>query len=143
MRKLLLSATVLALAAFPAFAHQPARPQASTMAGSAAAVGSLQGTNANAGVAGNGAVIVGAVSGNYTAVGTRGTAMVTPGKTMTTTNATQLNIGGTIAGGYSQVGKGRGNQAGGSAGGMQASGDLGGSFAIGAGQSAMSNLPVR
>jgi len=140
MRKLLLSAAVFALTAAPSFAHQPPQPQAAALAGSAAAVGSLQGTNANAAVAGNGTVIVGAVSGNYTTVNTKGTATATPGKTATTANATQLNIGGTLAGGYSQVGKGKGNLAIGAASGTQTSGDIGGSFAIGGGQKATSNL---
>ncbi len=133
MRKFLLAATVLALAATPAFAGGPPKQVTALAAGSMAGVISTQGTNANATVAGNGAVVVGAVSGNYTTITTTGHAGTSPTGTTTTATATQTNLGGTVAGGYSQMTKGRGNEAAGSAGGSQSSGDIGGSFAIGGG----------
>ena len=79
MRKFLLAATILApFVVAPAFAG--GAPQgltaagdinlSKTTAGSTAIVGSMQGTNAQAKAAGNGGVIVGAVSGNYTSVET-------------------------------------------------------------------------
>jgi len=128
MRKILLTATILALAAAPVFAGGPPK-QATLSAGSMAGVMSTQGTNANAKVGGNGAVIVGAVSGNYTTITTTGHAGTGQTGATTTAGATQTNIGGTLAGGYSQVNKGQGNVATGKAGGSQSSGDMGGSFA--------------
>ncbi|HEY2616945.1 MAG TPA: hypothetical protein VGI78_06375 [Acetobacteraceae bacterium] len=136
MRKLLLSAAVLTLAAAPAFAHQPTTQQAqATLAASGAAVGSIQGTQAGAMVGGNAAVVAGAVSGNYTSVTTNGHAGTGTNGTTTNAAATQTNIGGTVAGGYSQVGKGFMGMptgvAAGAASGSQTSVGLGGSIAIG------------
>jgi hypothetical protein len=149
MRKLLLSATVLALAAAPAFAWDHPQPQQAqaTLAASGAAVGSLQGTQAGAAVGGNGAVIVGAVSGNYTNVTTSGHAGTGPGGTTTGAKATQTNVGSTLAGGFSQVGKGfmgmPTGTASGQASGFQTSGALGGSIAIGANGSKAANTGAR
>jgi hypothetical protein len=130
MRKFLLAATVLALTAAPAFAGGPPKQVTALAAGSMAGVMSAQTTNANATVGGNGAVITGAVSGNYTTITTTGHAATTPTGATAKTTATQTNLGGTLAGGYSQVGKGHGSVATGAAGGGQSSGDIGGSFAI-------------
>jgi hypothetical protein len=146
VRKFLVAATVLALAAAPAFAGGPQKGgQAATLtaAGSTAGVMSTQGTNANAIVAGNGAVIVGGVSGNYTTVTTTGHAATGNNGTNTKASATQTNIGGTLAGGYSQIAKGRSNEATGTAGGSQSSGDIGGSFAIGGGLKATAGTEPR
>lgn len=139
MRKLLLAATVLAMAGAPAFAGH--LPQQLTAVGSAAGVMSTQGTNANAAVGGNGAVVAGAVSGNYTTITTSGVAKAGPAGTTTNATATQLNVGGTLAGGYSTVTKGKGNTATGSASGSQSSGDIGGSIAIGGGMKSSSWSP--
>ena len=98
-------------------------------------MGSTQGTNAQARVAGNGGVIVGAVSGNYTAVETTAAGKGSPMGSYTDTTATQTNIGGTLAGGLAlnknaRPGPGspltqavsvQGNGASGSAGGGQSS----------------------
>jgi hypothetical protein len=73
MRRFLLAATILLpFAVAPAFAEMQQPMTAAgdinigkTAAGSSAGVSSQQGTMAGAKVAGNGAVIVGAVSGNY------------------------------------------------------------------------------
>jgi hypothetical protein len=112
---------------------------ASTQAGSTAGVSSIQGTGAQANVAGNGAVLVGAVSGNYTSVDTAAAAQAGPKGSYTNTAAAQKNIGGTVAGGLAankQQDDHRGNDfrtqgngASGSAGGFQASSDMGGSTA--------------
>jgi hypothetical protein len=128
MRKLLLAATMMALAAAPAFAG--GAPRQPVMAvGSAAGVMSTQTNNANAKVGGSGAVIVGSVSGNYTTITTTGHAAAGQYGATTKATATQTNVGGTLAGGYSHVNRGRGNIATGSASGSQSSGDIGGSFA--------------
>jgi hypothetical protein len=131
MKKLLL-ASVFALVPFVAFAHdpRPAQPQAATFSASGAAVGSIQGTVAGAKVDGNGAVIVGTVSGNYTNVQTNGTATAGPRGSFTSANAAQTNIGGTISGGAAHEGWGRGNEASGFTAGGQASVGLGGSIAV-------------
>jgi hypothetical protein len=79
MRKFLLAATILApFAVAPAFAGGGSGGGmisgdgnlATTSAGSSATVGSVQGTAAQAKAAGNGGVIVGAVSANHTSVAT-------------------------------------------------------------------------
>jgi hypothetical protein len=95
MRKLLL-ASVFALVPFAVFAHGPV-PAGDTSAGSVAIVTSEQGTGAHAQVNGQGAVVVGAVSGNYTNVQANGKA----GMSGTSTSAQQVNVGGTMAGGIS------------------------------------------
>jgi hypothetical protein len=102
-------------------------------------VSSVQGTGAQANVAGNGAVLVGAVSGNYTGVYTGSAAEAGPKGSYTNTTATQTNIGGTVAGGLAankpqDQHRGndlhtQGNSASGSAGGFQTSADMGGSTA--------------
>ena len=127
MRKLLL-AGVFALVPFVAFAHGPQRTTgdaALAASGSLAGVSSTQGTKAASSVAGNGAVINGAVSGNYTDVSTKGAANLGKNTAKTNVTATQLNVGGTITGGYAN-GNASGTQSG-----WQNSQALGGSAAIG------------
>jgi hypothetical protein len=107
MRRFLLAATILLpFAVAPAFAEMQQPMTAAgdinigkTAAGSSAGVSSQQGTMAGAKVAGNGAVIVGAVSGNYTSVQTGAGATAGPKGSFTNTNAQQTNIGGTVTGG--------------------------------------------
>lgn len=104
MRNFLLTATILApFAVASAFAEMPRAPitagdvnVAKTTAGSSAGVSSQQGTTAGARIGGNGAVIVGAVSGNYTSVETGAGATAGPKGSFTNTNAQQTNIGGTV-----------------------------------------------
>jgi hypothetical protein len=132
MRKYLL-ASVIALAPFAAFAAQPQIIAgdvnlAQTAAGSTAGVSSQQGTMAGAKVGGNGAVVVGAVSGNYTQVNTAAGATAGPKGSFTNTTAQQVNVGGTIAGGLADNGK-HSNGATGIAGGGQSSQATGGSTA--------------
>lgn len=149
MRKFLLAATILApFAIAPAFAGSDALSiagdlnLAKTSAGSTAAVGSMQGTNAQAKAAGNGGVIVGAVSGNYTSVETTALGKAGPMGSYTDTTATQANVGGTVAAGLALNKGGRpmggptadlftvtSNGASGSAGGGQSSTAMGGSAA--------------
>jgi hypothetical protein len=104
MKKLLV-ASVFALAPLTAFAGGFVAAgdinNASTSVSSSAGVGSTQGTGAGSMVDGKGAVVVGAVSGNYTSVQTGGTANAGPKGSSTTTNAQQTNVGGTISGGMS------------------------------------------
>jgi hypothetical protein len=129
MRKFLLAATILApFAVAPAFADMPRAPITAgdvnigkTAAGSSAGVSSQQGTMAG----GNGAVIVGAVSGNYTSVMTGAGATAGPNGSFTTTNAQQTNIGGTLAGGLGSGAKSNSGAAGKANGSQnsQASGD--------------------
>ncbi len=143
MRKFLLAATILApFVAAPAFAGGASQGLTAagdinlskTTAGSTAVVGSMQGTNAQAKAAGNGGVIVGAVSGNYTSVETTALGKAGVKGSYTDTTATQTNIGGTLAGGLAlnkDAGHGggpradtvsvQGNGASGSAGGGQSS----------------------
>jgi hypothetical protein len=135
LRKMLL-ASAFALVPFVAFAGNPSGLTAAgdinvakTSSTSNAGVFSSQGTMAGARVDGNGAVVVGAVSGNYTTIQTNGSAKAGPQGSSTNASATQFNVGGTIAGGYSTEGKGRGNEATGSASGGQSSGTTGGSTA--------------
>jgi hypothetical protein len=107
MRKFLLAATILVpFAMAPAFAEMPHAMTAAgdvnvakTTAGSSASVGSEQNTMAGGKAGGNGAVIVGAVSGNYSAVETGAGATAGPKGSFTNTSAQQVNIGGTAAGG--------------------------------------------
>jgi hypothetical protein len=132
MRKLLFAATILApFAVAPAFAGDLTIAGdvnlAKTAAGSTAGVASGQGTMAGAKAAGNGAVIVGAVSGNYTAVQTGAAALAGPKGSFTNTTAQQVNIGGTVAGGLTDNQKHGG--AAGMAGGQQSSQAMGGSAA--------------
>ncbi len=136
MRKFLLAATILApFAMAPAFAEMPQAMTAAgdvnlakTAAGSTAGVASEQGTMAGAKVGGNGAVIVGAVSGNYTQVQTSAGATAGPKGSFTNTTAQQVNIGGTVAGGLADNGK-HSNGATGIAGGQQTSQATGGAAA--------------
>jgi hypothetical protein len=125
VRTLLLATVMLAFAA-PAFALPQPQPQiiagdvnlATTSAGSNAGVSSSQGTMANVKAAGNGAVIVGAVSGNYTSVQTTALGTASPAGSYTDTTATQTNIGGTVAAGAANQMQKRGG-ASGTAGGGQ------------------------
>jgi hypothetical protein len=136
MRKFLLAATILApFAVAPAFAEMPQTVTiagdvnlAKTAAGSNAGVSSQQGTMAGAKVGGNGAVITGAVSGNYTQVQTAAGATAGPKGSFTNTNAQQVNVGGTVAGGLADNGKHR-NGASGMASGGQTSQATGGATA--------------
>jgi hypothetical protein len=102
-------AGVIALAPFSAFAGSFIAAgdinQASTSSQSMAGVQSDQGTWAKTGVGGNGAVVLGTVSGNYTTVNTQGQAKAGPGGSSTSTQAQQFNIGGTISGGVADNGK--------------------------------------
>lgn len=111
MRKILLAATMLSLVAGAALASQPQGwigagdvNLATTSAGSNAGVTSTQGTGANASVKGNGAVVVGTVSGNYTNVNTGAAAQAGPGGSTTSTSAQQVNVGGTVSGGMGSGG---------------------------------------
>jgi len=102
MRKLLLAATILGLAVAPAFAGGIAGDAdiGISSANSTAGVSSSQGTQAGVTAAKNGGVVVGAVSGNYTAVDTSAMGATSPkGASYTNTTATQTNIGGTVGGG--------------------------------------------
>jgi hypothetical protein len=131
MRKFLLAATILAPFAFaPAFGQTIAGDVnlAKTAAGSTAGVASEQGTMAGAKVGGNGAVVTGAVSGNYTQVQTAAGATAGPKGSFTNTTAQQINIGGTVAGGLADNSK-HSNAATGIAGGQQTSQATGGSAA--------------
>jgi hypothetical protein len=136
MRKFLLAATVLApFAVAPAFAGMPQTVTiagdvnlAKTAAGSNAGVSSQQGTVAGAKVGSNGAVITSAVSGNYTQVQTAAGATAGPKGSSTNTNAQQVNVGGTVAGGLADNGK-HSNGASGMASGGQTSQATGGATA--------------
>lgn len=131
MRKFLLAATILAPFAFaPAFGQTIAGDVnlAKTAAGSTAGVASEQGTMAGAKVGGNGAVVTGAVSGNYTQVQTAAGATAGPKGSFTNTNAQQVNVGGTVAGGLADNGK-HSNGASGMASGGQTSQATGGATA--------------
>lgn len=127
MRKFLLAATILApFVVAPAFAGSG--PNGASMAGdlnlaktsanSTAGVASTQRTGANTLAAGNGSVIVGAVSGNYTQVQTTASAAARPQGSQTNTTAQQTNVGGTVAGSL-VTNKGWGKGVTGSAGGSQ------------------------
>lgn len=135
MKKFLL-AGVIALAPFVAFAAQDhqnggaiAGNLALTGSLSAAGVESTQGTMAGAMVKGDGAVVVGTVSGNYTSIDTTGKARAGLGYANTETKTTQTNIGGTVSGGFANEGRGFGNVATGTTGGAQQSAAAGGSIA--------------
>jgi hypothetical protein len=146
MRKMLL-ASVFALVPFIAFAGQDRggfiaagdANIASTQAGSTAGVSSVQGTGVQTKAAGNGAVLIGAVSGNYTRINTGAAAGAGPKGSYTNTTAAQTNIGDTVAGGLAANKpqdehrgndfRTRGDGAFGSAGGFQTSADMGGSTA--------------
>lgn len=135
MRMILLAATVLMpFAAFadqgPNQAGQISGNAALTASGSLSGVSGSQGTTAGSVVRGNGAVINGAISGNYTDMATSGSARAGQGFAKTQTQATQTNIGGTITGGLAQQTKGSGNTARGNAGGSQNSQATGGSAAV-------------
>lgn len=116
MRKFLLAATLLApFAVAPAFAGGGTLGGIAagdvdlgmTSAGSSAGVSSVQGTRARSNVAGNGGVIVGAVSGSTTSVQTTALGTAGPRGSYTDTTATQTNIGGTVAGGLALNQSGR------------------------------------
>jgi hypothetical protein len=136
MRTFLLTATILAtFAAAPAFAEMAQAVTAAgdvnlakTAASSNAGVSSQQGTMAGAKVGGNGAVTVGAVSGNYTQMNTAAGATAGPKGSFTNTNAQQVNIGGTVSGGTADNAK-HTNGASGMAGGGQSSQASGGAAA--------------
>jgi hypothetical protein len=154
MRKFLLAATILApFAVAPAFAGGGSGGGmisgdgnlATTSAGSSATVGSVQGTAAQAKAAGNGGVIVGAVSANHTSVATTAAGQAGPQGSATRTTATQANVGGTVAAGLAVNKDGgrdagpkastasvQGNGASGSAGGGQTSMARGGAAATAA-----------
>jgi hypothetical protein len=101
MRTFLLAATMLIpFAAFAGGADLSIvgdRNLAATKAGSTAGVQGTQGTRAQTNATGNGAVVVGAVSGNYTSVATTALGKAGPGGSYTDTTATQTNIGNTAA----------------------------------------------
>jgi hypothetical protein len=161
MRKFLLAATMLI--PFAAFAGGTDLSiagdgnLATTSAGLSAGVQSTQGTHAQANVSGNGGVIVGAVSGNYTSVATTALGKAGPAGSYTDTTATQTNVGGTVASGLAvnknrsstpialTAGRGQANGASGSASGGQNSQASGGSSATAAntnlGGSMSLNLP--
>jgi hypothetical protein len=136
VRNFLMAATlVVPFAVAPAFADMPRNliaagdvNLAKTAAGSSAGVASQQGTVAGTRVGGNGAVLTGAVSGNYTQVNTAAGATAGPKGSFTNTTAQQVNIGGTVAGGIADTGK-HGSGATGIAGGAQTSQATGGSVA--------------
>jgi hypothetical protein len=137
MRTILLAATLLfPLAAFadqgPNHAGQISGNAALAASGSLAGVSSTQGTAANSMVGGNGSVITGGISGNYTDMTTSGSARAGQGTAKTATTATQTNIGGTITGGVADTPKGAGNTAKGAASGSQSSQAVGGSAAVAA-----------
>lgn len=128
MRKIFLAATMLSLVGGAAFAAGPQgwiaagdANLATTSAGSNAGVQSSQGTYSNAGIRGNGAVVVGTVSGNYTSVNTGASAQAGPGGSYTNTSAQQMNVGGTVSGGMGQGRSFFGGGASGSTGGGQSS----------------------
>jgi hypothetical protein len=136
MRKFLLAAAVLApFALASAFAEMPRNQTiagdvnlARTSAGSTAGVASGQNTAAGVKAAGNGGVVTGAVSGNYTQVNTAAGATAGPKGSFTNATAQQINVGGTVAGGLA----GNANQHGGAsgmAGGGQTSQATGGAAA--------------
>jgi hypothetical protein len=134
MRKFLLCATMMV--PFAAFAGGSGLSVAGdvniakTSAGSTAGVASIQGTQAQIKAGGAGGVVVGAVSGNYTGVGTTALGKAGPAGSYTDTTATQTNVGGTVSGGLA-IGKSSGRMpaAGGSASGGQSSMASGGSAA--------------
>jgi hypothetical protein len=119
MRNFLFVAAVLSVAAAPAFAGRTIPggdvSGAAMQAGSTAGVASDQGSGAHAMTVGNGAVVMGAVSGNYTQVATGATATARPDGVRTGTTAQQVNVGATLIGGASS------GKAVGSAGGSQTS----------------------
>ncbi len=132
MRKFLLT-SVFVLAPLAAFAAQPQATAgdvnlAATNSLSVAGVSSGQGTMAAAKAGGNGAVIVGTVSGNYTTISTNGAAQATPAGSYTTVNTTQANVGGTVSSGLANNTKNQ-NGASGITGGQQSSQDTGSSVA--------------
>lgn len=117
MRKLLLTTfALIPFAAVPAFAGDGgagfivggAGSLSSTSATSTAGVSSEQGTMAGAKAGGNGAVIAGAVSGNYTSVNTSALGKAGPAGSYTNTAAQQVNVGGTVAGALGSNQKGTG-----------------------------------
>jgi hypothetical protein len=136
MRKFLLAATMMV--PFAAFAGGSGLSVAGdvnlakTSAGSTAGVASVQGTQAQIKAGGSGGVVVGAVSGNYTAVETTALGKAGPAGSYTDTTATQTNVGGTVSGGLA-IGKsadrGRMPVTSGSASGGQSSMASGGSAA--------------
>jgi hypothetical protein len=104
MRKLLLVATMMIPFAVSAKVPAPAAAigdlsLSQTSAGSTAGVGSAQGTQANTKVSGNGAVVLGTVSGNYTSVQTTAAGRAGLGGSATQTGAQQINAGGTVSSG--------------------------------------------
>jgi hypothetical protein len=109
MRKLLLAATMLV--PFAAFAGGSDLSVAGDVnlarstAGSTAGVQSSQGTHAQITAGGTGGVIVGAIAGNSTTVGTTALGKAGPAGSYTNTTATQTNLGGTVAAG-AVIGKG-------------------------------------
>lgn len=161
MRKFLLAATMLVpFAAFAGGADLSIAGDgnlAKTTANSTAGVQSTQGNHAQATTGGNGGIMVGAVSGNYTSVATTALGRAGPAGSYTDTTATQTNVGGTMASGQAinqtghstpitlTAGRGQANGASGSAGGGQNSQASGGSSATAAntniGGSMSLNLP--
>lgn len=127
MRKLLL-AGVFVLVPFVAFARNDI-PAGIAASGSLAGVQSTQGTAAGAQVT-NGIVVTGAIAGNYTDMQTNGMAKAGDGKATTATNAKQVNVGGTITGGYADPEGRHGTGASGNASAVQNSQALGGSAAV-------------
>lgn len=161
MRKFLLAATIMVpFAAFAGGADLSIAGDgnlAKTTAASTAGVQSTQGNHAEANVGGNGGIVAGAVSGNYTSVATTALGKAGPAGSYTDTTATQTNVGGTVAAGLATnqtghrtpmaltAGRGQANGGSGSASGGQNSQASGGSSATAAntnlGGSVSLNLP--
>jgi dihydroxyacetone kinase len=93
MKKLLLASSILLMAA-PAFAD--------TTASSSGQINGVQGTYSTADVE-HGAVVVGTVAGNYTAVNSNAAAHQGNNPT-TSTNVTTVSVGGTVSGGAAKGG---------------------------------------
>ena len=109
MRNFLLT-SVFVLAPLAAFAAQPQATAgdvnlAATNSLSVAGISSGQSTMAAAKAGGNGAVIVGTISGNHTAITTNGAAQASPAGSYTSANTTQANVGGTVSGGLADNAK--------------------------------------
>jgi hypothetical protein len=131
MRKLLLT-SVVALVPFAAFAGGLIGGDANlaqTEANSWAGVKSLEGTGAHGYIGATGGVTAGAVSGNYSSVGTSARGTAGPLGSKTNTTATQTNLGGTVYGGQATNPRYGGSSNGGSAGGFQNSQAEGGATA--------------
>ncbi len=150
MRKFLLAATILApFAVAPAFAGGGSgggmisgdSDLATTSAGSSARLAASK-VPRPAKAAGNGGVIVGAVSGNHTSVATTAAGQAGPQGSATQTTATQANVGGTVAAGLA-VNKDGGRDAGPRASTASVQGN-GASGSAGGGQTSMAPaVPLR